>query len=245
MKVNFKSKEATSITLIPTLNKYGFMFNKPDPYSQKFIEFVINKQGMVLDIGVAFGNTTVAALKAGAYVIANDLDYRHLNILYSNLEPYLRAKLLLKPGHFPDEFELPENILEAVLASGVLHYIRAEKLEYSIQKIYKSLKKGGRLYLFQSTPFSGAFKNFLNTYSERVQLNSQWPGVMENSWSYALHLRHQIPKYMNLFDYTMTTRILEKAGFNIIDIKYVSMTDYPDEIRHLGQEYIGAIAEKL
>ena len=53
-------------TLIPTLNHYGYALSEPDLYSKKFVDFSNDKNSPCLEIGAAYGFSTIAALKKGA-----------------------------------------------------------------------------------------------------------------------------------------------------------------------------------
>jgi len=77
----------------PTLNGTGFMFKVLDEYAEDFIQYAGQTDGEVLEIGCAFGITTIAALKAGGHVTACDLDPGHLQILTENTPKSLRSQL--------------------------------------------------------------------------------------------------------------------------------------------------------
>ncbi len=60
------------------------MLENPGVISEEFIKYAGETEGIVLDIGAAYGVSTIPALQTGATVIANDLDGRHLQILEQN-----------------------------------------------------------------------------------------------------------------------------------------------------------------
>ena len=126
--------------LIPTLNSYGYMLEKPDVISQEFIQYVGSIKGLALDIGSAYGVSVISALQNGATVIANDLDERHLQILVQNTPCQLKQNLTILQGKFPSEVNIQAGSLDGVLSSGVLHYLTGEELEIAFQKIFNILK---------------------------------------------------------------------------------------------------------
>lgn len=230
---------------IPTLNHYGYMLNTPDLYSSMFIECAGKTSGFVLDIGAAYGVTTIPALKKGAHVIASDLDERHLQILWEHTPLSLRPRLMLKSGMFPTEVSFPPFTFEAVLASGVLHYLSGEELETAFKAIFASLKHKGKFFFFTSTPYIGLFKEFLPLYYEQKRQNVKWPGLITDSWAYASHRKADLPKRINLLDEDILERLFLETGFRIEEKSYVSMSNYPSDIQSNGKEYIGFIGEKL
>ena len=62
---------------VPTLNQQGYATVNMDPFSEKFTQYT---NGQFLEIGAAFGYTTLKALENSANVIANDLETRHLRV---------------------------------------------------------------------------------------------------------------------------------------------------------------------
>ena len=230
--------------LIPTLNSYGYMLEKPDVISQEFIQYVGGIKGLALDIGSAYGVSVISALQNGATVIANDLDERHLQILVQNTPHELRQNLTILKGKFPSEVNIKTDSLDGVLSSGVLHYLTGEELEIAFQKIFTILKAGGKFFFFTSTPYIGIFREYLPTYLERKAQGDPWPGLIKNSWVYAPHRKQHLPKEINLLDEDIISRLLTKCGFEIEKLEYVNMDGYPVDFQSDGKEYIGVIARK-
>jgi polyketide synthase PksJ len=235
---------ASEDCFIPTLNHYGYMLKKPDEYSQLFIEHASKSSGFVLDIGAAYGVSTIPALKGGAYVIANDLDERHLDILWQRTPIQDRSRLLLKPGKFPYEVNFPPDTLDGILASGVLHYLSVDELEEAMRVIYKLLKTNGKFFFFTSTPHIGLFKDFLPVYQERKQAQIKWPGYITNCWVYAPNRKNFIPKKIHLLDEDILEPFFLSLGFQIEQKSYVSMIGYAPDIHTNGKEYIGFVLKK-
>src|SRR5271170_4681113 len=109
-------------TSVATLNKYGWMstaFMDPAP---DFVKAAANSSHWSLDVGCAYGVYTLAAVQAGARVVANDLDEQHIAILMSSVPPELKHCVQTTCGAFPF-VDLPLNPFGAILANRVLHFL--------------------------------------------------------------------------------------------------------------------------
>lgn len=229
---------------IPTLNQYGYMLEKPDKCSQAFIDYASCTKGCVLDIGAAYGVDTIPALMGGAWVIANDLDKRHLDILKQRTPKSVLDHLTLMPGKFPQEVSIAKNSLDAVLASGVLHYLPGDELEEAFCKVFEILKHQGKFFFFTSTPYIKLFQAYFPTYAERKLKGVKWPGLIDDVWFYAPERRDNLPKMLNLLDKETLINLLNRTRFKIEKLDYVEMTGYPSDIHSDGREYIAVIAIK-
>jgi 2-polyprenyl-3-methyl-5-hydroxy-6-metoxy-1,4-benzoquinol methylase len=100
--IKLEMPPADASGFVKTINNMGFMTTYLDEFSQQFVDSSANCDGPVLDIGCAYGNASLPALKLGARVIANDVDPRHLEIVsQKSIELGLRERLTLAPGRFP------------------------------------------------------------------------------------------------------------------------------------------------
>jgi cyclopropane fatty-acyl-phospholipid synthase-like methyltransferase len=230
--------------LVPTLNRYGYMLENSDSYSQDFIDYASELKGHVLDIGAAYGVNTIPALRGGAYVIANDLDIRHLSILKNKTPASLQDNLLIMPGRFPTEVKIKKNSLDAVLASGVLHYLEGNELEVAFLKVNEILKSRGKFFFFTSTPYIKLFQKYLPIYEERKLKGVKWPGFIEDVGYYASKRHEYLPKTINLLDEDTLVSLFDRTGFKIEELKYVEMVGCPPDIHSAGREYIGVRAIK-
>src|ERR1700741_2662682 len=76
-----KMPEAEPNGFVRNLNNMGYMTSGLARYSRKFVAFAAETGRPCLDVGAAYGVATLAALEAGARVISNDIEPRHLEIL--------------------------------------------------------------------------------------------------------------------------------------------------------------------
>lgn len=184
---------------VPTLNAQGFMTETLDPVSAEWVAFAASPQcaalGPALDCGAAYGTATLRALRAdaadtdagtaagtgaggggggeeGARVVANDLDERHLQILWEKADAAARRRLRLLPGRFPEavhaalsgdaggedkeavSFPMPTlGGVGAVLVCRVLHFFDGDGVRDAIQRIAQWLAPGGKAFLVAETPY--------------------------------------------------------------------------------------------
>ena len=100
--------------------------------SKDFVDFSEKCQYPVFYIGAAYGETTVAALKKGATVIANDIDEGSLKYIIKRkeLNDDDRKRLYLKKGFVPFDMDFESNSLGAIHASRVMHFLNQKKLRH-------------------------------------------------------------------------------------------------------------------
>ncbi len=237
----------TSSGFVVTLNQMGYMVGHLDKYSEKFCEFSASADHPVLEVGAAYGIATLKALEKGTKKIyANDLDKRHLAILERNCKNNFKSSLVLVPGAFPEEVQLPSNTFSAILISRVLHFFAGEKIQEILKKCYKLLRENGKIFVVCDTVFMKNWRSFVPEYEARVLKGEEWPGLMEDSEKYAedKHRAQDRQKLVNLFDKAVMENVLKKAGFIIEEIDYIDQKYYPIEMIGNGKESVGAIGIK-
>src|SRR5262249_31738422 len=69
--------------LIPTDNAMGIMTEELSPAAEAFVALVGRAGRPLLEIGAAYGNATLPALRAGATVLPTDLSASELGVLAS------------------------------------------------------------------------------------------------------------------------------------------------------------------
>ncbi len=228
---------------IPTLNKTGYMTSDQCNLSLKFIEDAGKATLPVLDIGAAYGITTLPALKLGAQVIANDIDTRHLLLLREQALPKFWERLTLNRYQFPQFTNFPNESLDIILINRVSHFLTPDEMEETLQKAFKWLTPGGRLYIITMSPHHYLLERFLPVYNQRVHNKVIWAGDIPNMHDYAPDLKHQIPQYLHVMDSHSLGAAIKLKGFKIIE---ESLFDYghTDIKKANGKGYYGVIAEK-
>src|SRR5215472_309974 len=137
--MNERWPKAVEDGLIPTDNAMGVMTEEPSPAAEAFIELAGRAGGPLLEIGAAYGNATLPALRAGGTVIANDLSASQLGVLASAVSGEDRKRLVLMPARFPEEVRLGHGSLSGVLAAQVLHFFDGPTVELAFQSVLRWL----------------------------------------------------------------------------------------------------------
>lgn len=230
--------------LIRTLNGMGTMTPAPDKFSSEFITFAPKAPGRSLDIGAAYGVAAIPALQAGASLIANDIDGRHLDILFSRVPEQYRPRLELAPGEFPDKLDFPANSLGAILICRVMHFFDGPRIERAAAKAMTWLAPGGKVFVVGESPHIGTAKAFFPTYEARRKAGDPWPGVVENVSAHDPKRAASLPGLFHLLDDHVLRRVFAAAGFSIERLELFARPDYPADIRLDGRESVGLIAVK-
>lgn len=234
---------------VATLNKKGFMKVDLDDFSKEFIRFSINQKDWVMDVGAAYGVTILPILKGGGKVIANDIDHRHLLVIRKETPRETWKNLYLNYGKFPEDIEIPENSLRAILICRVAHFFKEEEIEETIKKSHKILKPGGKLFFITMSPYHHKLNGFIETYNKRWEKGVKWPGIIADMHKYAPELAPQIPKFVHVIEHRPMKKALEREGFRI---EKMSLFNYhkskkKKEEKILDKEigsYFGFIASK-
>ncbi len=230
--------------LIPTLNKTGWMTEGLDDYSAEFAAYAgaAGHSGEEsLDIGCAYGVATLAALEAGARIVACDIEPRHLEILAQRVPAEAQPRFRSRPGALPD-IDFPAAGFRAILAARVLHFLDGPQIETTVRKMYTWLKPGGRLYLVADTPYTGPWYVHAERYETRKAAGEPWPGLVDD---YIGLLPAGVdpeghPQFINPLDPDIMTRVCTAAGFEISKAAFLSSSTP----RARGNEHAGIVAVK-
>ncbi len=219
--------------LKPTLNNTGFMVEELDEFATDFIRFASRTDDQVMDLGCAFGVTTIGALQAGGRVLACDMEALHLDAVRENTPEGLRENLECVLGRLPD-VDFPSSSFGAILCSRVLHFLDGPNIDASVRKMYDWLKPGGHLYLVANTPY-GVWRNFIPVFEAKRARGDRWPGVMidlENympsEWAENRPAEIGSPPFMNLLDPELLNRTCEEAGFHVKQCGFIDCGNFQD-----------------
>lgn len=230
---------------IDTCNKMGYMAMYPDQYNQSFIDYcLLNKKGYFIDIGCAFGVSTLPVLEAGCQIIACDIDQRHLEILRSKANQKFLNNLKLIQGHLPNTLKFDSFSFDAINLSMVLHFLSGSEIIKSLDLIFQWLKIKGQLYITTSSPYQGTLKNFIPYYEKNVKENIEWPGIIHDIHSHIPNRAKDLPKFNNVFTPEILKNVVEERGFKVKQYSYFSRENLPSDISYDGREYTGIICQK-
>lgn len=207
-------------TKITTLNQQGFMRVDLDPLSLLWVENAINSELPFLELGAAYGHTTLKALEGGATVIANDISEEHLAIIRNQSAPNLRDKLYLNHASMPHEINMEDNILGGVLMCRVGHFFTAQEIHDSFKKIYNWLVPGGKLYFIATSPYHHMFlDSFADSFHEKLENGDDTAGYFHGLKEMLPEVAEYIPNFMHLFNEESITRFIKPHGFTISNCK--------------------------
>lgn len=207
-----------------TLNNQGYMLTYLHELSQAFVEYSAIAAGPVLDIGTAYGYVTLEALKKGAFVIANDLESKHLEDLHKRIPKKDLKRISYAVGRVPGEVTFSPNSLGAVLASGVLHYLSPTDFSLAIENITSWLKPGGKFFLAMPTPYTNFYQKFFPTFQRSRDLNKQWPGYIEDASKILPEFFNNVPQSIYLMDEESIAITLKENGFEIEGMNFFDIT---------------------
>ena len=217
----------------------GWASESLNPVSLRFIDFCREAPGPVLDIGAAFGTASLAALRAGATVIANDLEASHLEHLRHH------PGLTLRPGRFPRQLHFEPDTLGAVHASSVFHFLTGNQLEEGFRAMARWLRPGGKLFVQAATPYQSPFAAFIPEYERRIEAQTKWPGWVEKISAYSKHRQlGMMPSSIHLLDDVMLRRLAEAAGLQVEQAWLYRRDDFPTSLHLDGRESAGLVAVK-
>ena len=243
-----EERERKLYNLVPTLNGMGYMYERYSPfvneYLKAYIESLPTIKDPVLDIGVAYGVTVLDSLQMEADVIANEIHKPHLDLMIQNIPSELKNHLTLNLGRFPQDTDFEENSLGAVLISRVLNFLTGEEIDRGLEKVFKWLKPGAKVYIIAETVYKELFKKVIPLVHERVAQNHVWPGELDHVREHMSMRQEHLPDAIHFLDDKVLTRSLLKAGFTIEKCSLFSKNNIPQDARFDGKETVGIIGVK-
>lgn len=221
---------------LKTKNNMGFVHLTPLNITQKLYRQAETQKGFYVDIGAAYGVDTLHMIKAGARVLAIDLESQHLDILKNQLSPKEQQRLETRCQRFPEEVSLAPETYDAILLSRILIFLTPTSLDAALKKIFNVLKIGGKVYIITISPFSVNWGSVQDVFKEHLKLYPAQPLYITNLWELLPQTRMFLPQCIQVFDQSALKNSLEKNGFKVIECDYES---------HYGTVDTCAIAQKL
>lgn len=245
MQDNNKPFHYPNSYLLKTLNNTGPVSTYIDENTQQFIQYALHQKGAVLELGAAYGFVTIEALKAGATVIANDIDERHLDILYNNTPKECRTRLTLLHGKFPKDVNLANNSISGCYISRMLGYLEPNELPIGFMKLFQCMKSNAKLFILSSTPYRALYKNIIPIYEQRIKEQQHWPGYFTGLNTLVnTKFAHNVPDTLHFIDDQVLSRELVHAGFIIEKAELYARKDLSDKTILDGREGVVVIARK-
>lgn len=201
---------------LPTLNNMGFATEDIIGTTHDFVQYAGKCKYPVLDIGAAYGAASIAALKQGATVIANEIDIRDLHMIAKNksLTDEERGRLYIKEGYAPFGIDFPKNSLGAIHGSRVMHFFKPNEVTGFFERAREWLVPNGRIFLLTMSQFHHSAKGFYKTYNERVKAGIKFPGEI-TTFTQDMGQEHvgHAPTYLHALDPAVLVREASQFGF--------------------------------
>ena len=201
---------------LPTFNKMGFATEEIIGLTQDFVQFASTCKLPVLDGGAAYGAASIAALKQGATVIANEIDIRPLHVIAKNktLTDEERSRLYIKEGFLPFGVDFPANSLGAIHISRVMHFFKPKDVTGFFERAREWLAPKGRIFILTMSPFHQCAPGFAKTYYERAAAGENFPGEI-TTYTQDMGKQHEgeAPHYLHAIDPVVLLRESSKFGF--------------------------------
>ena len=229
-----------------TLNGTGFMISSLDEISQAFVEHAaqdITKP--VLDIGAAFGVATHAALEAGASVVANDIEPRHLEILDERTPDELRSQLTIASAAFPNDLDFPPFSFSGILLSRVMHFFSGDEMDRSILSLFNWLIPGGKVFVVVEASLFLNKPPLREQYELQLEAGARWPGFVGNVRELLPKRASFVPDKLHYLSPDILTRAFTEGGFTVETAHRFHRDEMQGEDENEPRESIGLIATKL
>jgi ubiquinone/menaquinone biosynthesis C-methylase UbiE len=241
------------IKLAPTLNNMGWMIAQhPDAYTEAFINYALTADKPVLEVGAAYGVAAPRILEQGGKVIVNDLDARHLDVLYQQTPPHLQDNLTLLAGSCVDEIEIDAHSLSAILCGRVFHFFDADTISLCLERFARWLEPNGKIFIVADSIFHGMNEKIFADFLQRKAQNHPNPGrvaLLDNPRLAAQPNKDEIlqamPEYFNFIDIETMAKLFNKAGFLVEQASYFPTRYYYEVSLWDGREGVGLIGVKM
>jgi len=255
-----KHNNSTMPGLRKTENQMGYEDTEINTLLQKYLEFIPQSPGNLLDLGCAWGfaiQKVLAIEKQTNFltvnkrkIIAVDMDQKHIEQVAATTPPELVEPITV---HFPN-LTSPQCIkafspdsLGATYAGLLLHYLNPNELTQGLKLLYDATAPGGRVYASVNSAFIS--QSLLEDFQRRKQnpvdpFPGWYPNVFDSS--VPVKVRNDMPRsvagmkitFLHVFDEETLARYFEKAGFSVVEHFYFKRN------KMIPMKLLGVVAEK-
>jgi len=223
------------------MNRMGRTSNELNEVNRLFVDFAPRARAPVLDIGSGYGIAALAAFDAGARVIANDVDLRHLEIIRAKAPHPIETIA----ARFPDDLDFPPASLGAIHAANILHFLTGEELLLAARKMHEWLRPGGKVFTITGTPYVRTLEAFIPTYKQRKRSGQPWPGEIANVREWSTHPTiDELPDFVHFLDDETVSIPFAAAGFIIEKVEMFERRNLPEYLAYEGRENVALVAAK-
>ncbi len=229
---------------IPTLNQYGSNYCFNTELTDAFLEYCRKAHpAHALEVGAAFGIKSQQIVQTNTQLAINDLETRHLEIIQKAFQTLSnKNSLFLNASFHPGSYlnlKLP-SLYNAILIESVIHFLTPDETTAVAEKLYQDLEPQGRVFIMVSSPF---LKIVHEIYEKRKRENDPWPGFFPDPEEVDLLLA-RLHKPYHFFDHETLCNVFLKAGFKIIEARYIALPHKEYDLKWDGREGLMIIAEK-
>jgi SAM-dependent methyltransferase len=244
----------------PTANLMGYEDIEINLLLRKYLDFVPQAPGNLLDLGCAWGFAIQQVLAReiqnpflkphNRRILAVDLNQEHLDRIAANTP---RELVEIINVHFPyikspqGKRAFSHDSIGATYAGLLLHYLNPDELTEGLKLLYDSTAPGGRVFASVNSAFisKALAEDFLRRKQNPADPFPGWyPNVFDNS--VPEKVRNEMPKsingmeikFLHVFDEETLSRYFEKAGFMVVEHFYFSRS------KMIPMKVLGVIAEK-
>lgn len=227
---------------ISTINNNGAAMCFTTELTEAFLEYCRDPNcTYVLEVGCAYGIKASQIVQTGVFLVANDLDPRHLEIMkktfaqLSEIHPNFN-NVRYVAGNFAtlSEEQHGSQKYDAILCESVLHFLRPEEFRKMLRAFNTSLAIGGKIYITTLSPYVPEYRE---TFEVNKANGIEWPGIFEDPKGIS-------PIIYNVIDEDILLRELKYAGFRVIKSKYIQKPFLEQKYQYDGRYWLIAIAEK-
>lgn len=230
------------MNLTPTANRMGYMHTGENPATVAFFADIIKNKGAYVDVGMAYGHSTLLALKLGAdKVLAIDLESQHVQSLIKECPIDDRSRLQAQVAHFPDGISLGLQKWDGIHLCRVLIFLTPSQIQKAFNDAYDALKKDGKIYILSASIYNTKVFPVEDVIKSKQQKNDPWPGYIEDLWEKSQTQKEFFPNKILLLDEQCLLNCAKAAGFKILSSGY---WDQQKEVVEINAPNVFLIAQK-
>ncbi len=226
---------------IGTLNHNGAAMCFTTELTEAFLEQCRDPNcTYVLEVGCAYGIKASQIVQTGVFLVANDCDSRHLEIMKAHFDALSKTNPFFKNVQFLtgdiavlSQEELGSKKYDAILCESVLHFMYPQEVRDALSTLYRSLNREGKIYV---TVMSGYLEGYRDTFEINKAKGMEWPGVFEDP--------QDVYRPYNVFDEEILVRELKRAGFTVLSSKYIPKPFLEADYQYDSRDWVIAIAIK-
>lgn len=207
----------TNLTWSKTTNGCGWAINVPSYVGAQLVSRATAGK-RVMEIGSAYGNVALPALRQGCTLWAVDPEPCHMQALIAGaVADGTSHRLSGFVGFFPAILEGVPDVpkFDMIFASRVFHCSSPETFNTYMSACYEMLAPGGTLMLETTAMDDGFYRSLQSLFAERRNAGDQYPGYIEDSAKLMPEHTGCLPPEILLLEVDDLMKFAENAGFSI------------------------------